>query len=211
MGYDIGEIQNLRDEPDPTDELLTMWGHYNHTTLELFILLSRMQHYQAMYALKPLIHEKYYVLLNDGEGNLQKLSDNGQLEKEDLKEDEKNLQVQVKNVDLTKIPPGENIEKVIANNTIKEESIKIFNQSTQHEQHNEIPTSSNNILASMPAIFSTGLPRIPYSELAAATDNWRKENLLGKGGFGTVYKGMFFINEYFLLNIIMIYMVYFVS
>jgi interleukin-1 receptor-associated kinase 1 len=34
------------------------------------------------------------------------------------------------------------------------------------------------------------LPQIPYEELLIATDNWERRNILGKGGFGTVYKGM---------------------
>lgn len=33
------------------------------------------------------------------------------------------------------------------------------------------------------------IPEIPIEELAYATDNWSKENELGKGGFGIVYKG----------------------
>lgn len=50
-------IQDLRREiqrgNSPSDDLLTLWGHQNHTVLELFVLLSEMQHYQAMLVLKP--------------------------------------------------------------------------------------------------------------------------------------------------------------
>ena len=34
------------------------------------------------------------------------------------------------------------------------------------------------------------LPQIPYTELVEATNNWDRRNILGKGGFGTVFKGM---------------------
>lgn len=57
MKFDMMTIQDLRREilrgNSPSDELLTLWGHQNHTVLELFVLLSEMQHYQAMLVLKP--------------------------------------------------------------------------------------------------------------------------------------------------------------
>lgn len=57
----------------PTEELLTLWGHQNHTVVELFILLSNMQHYQAMSEIKHLVDEKYHVLITEGERNIDEL------------------------------------------------------------------------------------------------------------------------------------------
>lgn len=35
----------------------------------------------------------------------------------------------------------------------------------------------------------TFMQRIQYDELVVATDNWNPNNILGRGGFGVVYKG----------------------
>lgn len=37
---------------------------------------------------------------------------------------------------------------------------------------------------------SGGPPMIPFKELEIATDGWDPSAILGKGGFGTVYKGV---------------------
>lgn len=50
-----------------------MWGHQNHTVLELFILLSRMHHYQAMSVIKEHVDKKYHRLILEGEQNLNHL------------------------------------------------------------------------------------------------------------------------------------------
>lgn len=33
------------------------------------------------------------------------------------------------------------------------------------------------------------IPQIPYTELVYATKNWNKNHILGRGGFGIVFKG----------------------
>lgn len=77
MNFDVLTIQTLRREilrgNSPTDELLTKWGHQNHTILELFVLLSKMQHYQAMLIIKQFVNPEYHRLIYEGEQNLNRL------------------------------------------------------------------------------------------------------------------------------------------
>ncbi|OAD57792.1 Serine/threonine-protein kinase pelle [Eufriesea mexicana] len=186
MQYDVFTIQSLRKEKNPTDELLTIWGHHNHTILELFVLLSRMQHYQAMIPLKPFVEEKFHKLLYNGEGNLHRV--------------------------LGKQP---NLPKIIIQENTKEESHKILNQPMQIIHVGVTPSNSNNLLvaslavanpvpASLQHVLTNGkkdndagiltteatIPHATYNELSVATNDWNKYNILGRGGFGTVYRGI---------------------
>ncbi|CAL7951818.1 unnamed protein product [Xylocopa violacea] len=207
MEYDMLTIQSLRKEKNPTDELLTMWGHHNHTILELFVLLSRMQHYQSMVPLKPFVEKKFHKLLYNGEGNLHRL-----LGKR-LNKNTEDFKIGTQN--FNQIAPSEpNMPKIIIQENTKEESHKILNQPMQAMHIGVSPSNSNNLLvASLAAanplpvslqhiqtnikknndavMFKTEatVPHATYNELTIATNEWNKYNILGRGGFGTVYRG----------------------
>jgi len=53
MKYDVTTLNMFGRSRSPTDSLLSDWSQKNHTIRELFILLSRIQHYRAMEILKP--------------------------------------------------------------------------------------------------------------------------------------------------------------
>ncbi|XP_074110033.1 serine/threonine-protein kinase pelle [Cotesia typhae] len=202
MQYDLLAIQNLRREKNPADELLSLWSIHNHTNLELFILLQKMQHYRAMGVLKPFIENKYHCLLEKGEGNLQFAIKNEKSNQpvNELKIDTQNFDERMYH---SPTPP-----KIV----LKEYNNKIINQIGQLNLLETAPSDSNNLLAGSSSVASrispildrTGtsqklnrlsliteisLPQIPYEELIRATDNWNQHKILGKGGFGTVYRG----------------------
>ncbi|XP_020288743.1 serine/threonine-protein kinase pelle [Pseudomyrmex gracilis] len=192
MKYDVLTIQSLRKEKNPTDELLTLWGHHNHTITELFVLLSRMQHYQSMVPLLGFVDQKFHPLLYNGEGNLQNIPRN-QLVNRNIKD----LKIGIQNFNQ-RVSPQQSINKIL-NQPMAQLAIS--------------PSNSNNLLATLPVgppalspsqnIISgkkinksslprteTSLPHASYNELAIATNEWNQHNILGRGGFGTVYRGV---------------------
>lgn len=64
----------------PTDELLVLWGQQNHTVLELFILLSRMKHYQGMMLIKEYVPTPYHKLIKRAQDNIHRLLEDLNLE-----------------------------------------------------------------------------------------------------------------------------------
>ncbi|CAD6222219.1 GSCOCT00000830001.2-RA-CDS [Cotesia congregata] len=110
MQFNMQVIEALRTEEDPVDKLLSLWSDYNHTILELFVLLIRFQQIQAADLLKPFVDEKYY--------------------------------------------------------------------SVSAKKENDLAESLFN-----------SLPHVSFEELTAATGGWRRDQVLGKGGCGVVYKG----------------------
>ncbi|CAI6360567.1 unnamed protein product [Macrosiphum euphorbiae] len=162
MKIDLATIFKLSKAPmrnhSSTDELLTLWGEQNHTILELFSILNKMQHYQAMIILKPFVDHKYHKLINQGAISLSY---------------------------LVKSETGNNLNNEVGN------VIKLNTDNNERRVNNlkrkDLNTSDLSVtLSSAEAC----IPLITYKELEQATNYWNKENILGKGGFGVVFKGI---------------------
>ncbi|XP_011870813.1 PREDICTED: serine/threonine-protein kinase pelle [Vollenhovia emeryi] len=194
MQYDVLTIQNLRKEKNPTDELLTLWGNLNHTITELFVLLSRIQHYQAMKQLLPFVDRKFHRLLHNGEANLQHVARTQAVNK-----NTKDLKIGTQNFNQCALPQ-QSVNKVLnqmaqlgispsnSNNLLVASlaaAAAVFSPSPQNTGSNEKKINESPL----PRTEST-LPQASYSELAIATDGWNQHNVLGRGGFGTVYRGI---------------------
>ncbi|XP_071454890.1 serine/threonine-protein kinase pelle [Hetaerina americana] len=282
MNFDVMTIQYLRlylmRGKSPTDELLTMWGHQNHTVLELFVLLSKMQHYQSMLTLKPFVDPHYHRLIYEGEENLTRIfqsppaaqfspqpacpsspSKNDpssgnrnvfqpvagpstsaaaqppvvQIPPSTLNPQVKSMEVGLHNLNrpdpphalvkpavVEKPPPiGHHPEEKIVNTDrgpfaaqppSNEENANVRSGTPQvqpsgirgppEEKESNIPfpesqrstgrTKASEVTVASSVAESYGsIPHIAYKELLLATNGWDKVTVLGKGGFGTVFKG----------------------
>ncbi|KAL2739532.1 pelle-like serine/threonine-protein kinase pik-1 isoform X1 [Vespula maculifrons] len=204
MQYDISVIYSLRKQKSPTEELLNNWGLQNHTILELFILLSKMKHYESMVFLKSFVDTKLHCLLNNDNKNPLRISNNQQVNKH-----AKDLKIGTQNFNQ-RISTRPDARKVILDENTKEASYKIINQSSDDLQSVVASSNSNNLLvpslahrlsllqqdktnskkSQFPILKPEAtLPSVSYNELEIATNGWLKHNILGKGGFGTVYRG----------------------
>lgn len=285
MNFDVMTIQLFRQVimrgKSPTDELLTMWGHQNHTVLELFVLLSKMQHYQSMLTLKPFVDPQYHRLIYEGEENLARIircpggqfgpvpdaasstikpavntniSQNAvhsfafapprsnqpqiplfpphQTQPQMLK----SMEVGVHNLNMPDPSARQNLAKTSLTDKPRPErnnqEEKILNtvrpplvglpasneenanvglgshipdhsagiRGPPEEKENNVPppesqksntrTKASDVAEASSVAESYGsVPIIAYKELVVATNGWDKTTILGKGGFGTVFKG----------------------
>lgn len=59
MQYTVTRLNEFGRTSSPTMAMFADWGQRNHTIVELFILLSKMQHYRALEKLMPYGTIKY--------------------------------------------------------------------------------------------------------------------------------------------------------
>ena len=53
MQYNVTRLNEFGRTSSPTMAMFSDWGQKNHTIIELFVLLSKMQHYRALEILMP--------------------------------------------------------------------------------------------------------------------------------------------------------------
>ena len=125
-----------RNKDNPADEFLGSMGDYNHTVLELYMLLYRLKLYSAMSVISKFVPHDYQRLIPEARPDI---------------------------TGLLKFPELKRIRS-------------------------RRPSESNENNESM-VYNKEAVPEIHYHELVQATNNWHQNNILGKGGFGVVYKG----------------------
>ncbi len=84
---------------------------------------------------------------------------------------------------LTRLMSPQKISGKINNANENAQQSEIFKSKDKNDQlssKNDIKDNLKNLL---------NIPEIPIDELMIATNNWSDQNILGKGGFGTVYRG----------------------
>ncbi|XP_055294850.1 serine/threonine-protein kinase pelle-like [Sitodiplosis mosellana] len=170
MGYtlnDIMEIMKMAQDKhiSPAEQLLSVWGDANHTVTELFMILRSIDQHSAMDCLKKFVDERYHRLISDELPDLNALL--GRI----------SGQTKINNnATSRKISNGSDMSETASESELNTESIEESSKIVGH------CTKKIEDLVSR-------IPTILYSDLALATGFWSKENILGRGGFGTVFKG----------------------
>lgn len=229
MKYDITTLNEFGRSPSPTEMLLANWGQKNHTILELFILLSKMQHFRALEILKPYVQEKYHVLCDRREVSVTKLLNT------QLGTSERAASAAIPVLSLSRTEEGACAMKPDADScnfnncgtdrmlASKLGSFKLANEARQDlisksdnvqgqaswnspqvrvpdHPHREVAvinrpeqprrdSESSTFSEMSSASAMANIPPIDELELATATNLWNSASIIGRGGFGTVYKG----------------------
>uniref|UniRef100_A0A8D9BQK7 non-specific serine/threonine protein kinase n=1 Tax=Cacopsylla melanoneura TaxID=428564 RepID=A0A8D9BQK7_9HEMI len=164
--YELFQMENaILRRDSPTNELLSKMVSKNHTVSELFKHLYEMKHFQAMLVLKPFVDPSYHKLIPGGSRSIHTITGDCSLSSVEILE--------------TKKPPRTNSKVNVKNEPLVKQVNNPCNQPTRKVSD---PLTPMNVLG--------GTPHIPYDELTVATNNWNPNNILGRGGFGTVYRGL---------------------
>ncbi|GIY31141.1 hypothetical protein CEXT_359821 [Caerostris extrusa] len=194
MEYDVTTLtligQALLRDKSPTWELLNKYSEQNGTIKRLFVMLARMDHQRAMSVLKPYVEDKYHQLLRS-EGIMSttiisKKADYSRLISQISPSSAWNSSAisPVQNQLSGAAGPSHKYKENVSN------SSKLNNIVNLNEEYSQQPSNCAYAmnLASQPDCLPD-IMQIPYEDIRMATNDFSKGRILGKGGFGTVYRG----------------------
>lgn len=166
----------------PAARLLSQWSAQNHTVTELFMVLYRMKEYQTMEFLRDLVDSNYHQLIVP-------------------KKSASSLSLSVLRAQVNAAAAA----ATLATTTVAS-TPSVTSKSHKHHHHHHHQKKSSSMHKSSQSLnfkgdanpfeaVCTGIPKINYGELKQATSEWNSKNVLGRGAFGTVYRGRFKCTE----------------
>ncbi|XP_067615349.1 serine/threonine-protein kinase pelle [Eurosta solidaginis] len=151
----------------PSWQLIQKWGvECKHTVTELFMLLWKKEQHHAMRMLKDFVERKYQLLIPRSQPRLTML-----------------------------MAASSDVKKLNGPVNPSTSGVSNSNNNTSCSSIEESSVTSTQRIEQDVRDFARYMIEINYDELTAATENWSDRLKLGRGGFGTVYKGTWKFTE----------------